>query len=315
MQSEHIEMFENRLRKRCKHLKKWAKREAVSCYRIYDRDIPEFPFSIDLYEHKVYFAEFERDNPRTPEEQEAWLAQCKEACCKILGISENDLYMRQRQQQKGSNQYTKIAEQQNRLIVEENGLRFMVNLSDYLDTGLFLDHRITRAMVAAEAQQKHFLNLFAYTGSFSVYAAAGGAASTTTLDMSATYLQWAQDNMRLNSFTSHVHTYIQTDVLQWLHAPPPKLPLFNLAVIDPPTFSNSKRMKGIFDVQRDHKALISKVLRLMETGGVLYFSTNYRRFKPDFETLSLSEIKDITSLTIPEDFKNNKPHVCFRLVK
>lgn len=313
---QHVEMFENRLAKRYRHLKKWAKREEITCYRLYDRDIPEFPFCIDLYGNKVYFAEFERANARTDAEQAEWLQQCVLACSRVLDLQPQDVYLRQRQQQKGSQQYERISDRQSRLIVEENGLRLMVNLTDYLDTGLFLDHRITRGMVAAEAQNRHFLNLFAYTGSFTVYAAAGGAASTLTLDMSAIYLQWAQDNMRLNGFIQQTHRYTQADVLQWINQPPPKLPPFGLVVLDPPTFSNSKRMKGIFDVQRNHAALIGKVLQLMEKNGVLYFSTNYRRFKPDFSLLRAAQIDDITAKTLPEDFKQGKPpHVCFRLVK
>ncbi|QQS28797.1 MAG: class I SAM-dependent methyltransferase [Sphingobacteriales bacterium] len=312
---EKLIMFENRLSKRLKHLKKWAKREQITCYRIYDRDIPEFPFSIDLYEDLIYFAEYERTTPRNAEEQEVWIEACKEIVAKTLGLPLENLFVRHRQQQKGSLQYEKIETRHRRRIVEENGLRFMVNLTDYLDAGLFLDHRITRSMVAAEAQNSRFLNLFAYTGSFSVYAAAGGAASTTSVDMSATYLQWAQDNMRLNSFIQNSHQYLQNDVLQWLRQSPPPDPLYTLAVIDPPTFSNSKRMKGIFDIQRDHVWLINQTFNKMSKKGVIYFSNNYRRFKLDSQALKASEITDITRQTIPEDFIGNRPHICFRLVK
>ncbi|HRI28230.1 MAG TPA: class I SAM-dependent methyltransferase [Chitinophagales bacterium] len=311
----HLLMFENRLQKRFKHLRKWAKREAVSCYRVYDRDIPEFPFCIDLYDKMIYFAEYERISPRTPDEQSAWLEACKQIACKVLNIQPDMLFTRRRQMQKGITQYEKLAELRHRQIIEENELRFMVNLSDYLDTGLFLDHRTTRGMVAAEAENKRFLNLFAYTGAFTVYAAAGGAAQTLTIDMSATYLQWAMDNMRLNGFIQAKNKYEQTDVLQWLHSFEKPAPLFDLAVIDPPTFSNSKRMKGIFDVQRDHVFLINRTLSLMPKGGVIYFSTNFRRFKPELASLRAAQITDITRQTLPEDFKNTKPHTCLRIVK
>ena len=312
---DNLIMFENRLQKRYKHLKKWAKREQITCYRVYDRDIPEFPFSIDLYADMIYFAEYERTAPRTFEEQTQWLAACTQITANTLQVPHENLFIRLRQQQKGTSQYEKLAAQQRRRIVEENGLRFLVNLSDYLDAGLFLDHRITRAMVAAEAQDTHFLNLFSYTGAFTVYAATGLAATTTSVDMSATYLQWAQDNMRLNGYINYQHQYLQEDVLQWLRdSPLPTIP-YTLAVIDPPTFSNSKRMRGIFDIQRDHVWLINQTLNRMSKNGVIYFSNNFRRFKLDATAINAADITDISRQTIPEDFVNARPHFCFRIVK
>jgi 23S rRNA G2069 N7-methylase RlmK/C1962 C5-methylase RlmI len=200
------------------------------------------------------------------------------------------------------------------LVVRENGLKFLVNLSDYLDTGLFLDHRVTRSLVRSEAAGKRFLNLFAYTGAFTVYAAAGGAASTTTVDLSNTYLRWAKQNLRLNGFTGQAHRLARDDARKFLEYHPPG-PAYDLAVVDPPTFSRSKKLDRDWDIQRDHAELLNRLLRLMTPGGAIYFSTNFRTFKLAADELRRAETREITRQTIPPDFRESRIHRCWRIVK
>ncbi|MFO0335694.1 MAG: class I SAM-dependent methyltransferase, partial [Pseudomonadota bacterium] len=209
-------------------------------------------------------------------------------------------------------QYTKLAERREFHTVEEGGLKFLVTFTDYLDTGLFLDHRLTRARLRELAAGRRFLNLFAYTGTGTVYAAAGGAASTTTVDLSRTYLDWARENLRLNGFEGREHVLVQADALAWLKEAPAGQ--WDLVFLDPPTFSNSKRMDGTLDVQRDHVPLLRDTVRLLAPGGVLVFSTNYTRFRLDAEALSEYEAKDVSRATIPKDFERNpKIHRCFEI--
>lgn len=310
--------FENRLQKKYKHLHKWASRQNITCYRIYDNDIPEFPFSIDLYANYLYICEYQRKLALTPQQHQQWLNEVTQICSQILNIQTNNIFFKTRQKQTGTQQYQKTDSAQQFFTVKENDLLFYVNLTDYLDTGLFLDHRITRQMVQAESNQKHVLNLFAYTGSFTVYAAAGNATTTTTLDMSATYLQWAKNNMKLNNFDTNTNKnlFVQTDVIQWLQHIPP-VPTFDLIVFDPPTFSNSKRMQSIFEVQNHHAPLLNKLLAITNPNGVIYFSTNFKKFKLYTEDIQpVTQIKNITNTTIPLDFQNTKNiHYCFKIYK
>jgi 23S rRNA (guanine2445-N2)-methyltransferase / 23S rRNA (guanine2069-N7)-methyltransferase len=229
----------------------------------------------------------------------------------VLEVDESCLFFKVRKQQKGKAQYEKLGESKHFHEIEENGCRFLVNFQDYLDTGLFLDHRPIRKLIAEHAAGRDFLNLFAYTGTASVYAAKGGARSTTTVDMSNTYLEWAQRNMRLNGFAGKHHQYIQEDCLQWLaHAP--RHQRFDLIFLDPPSFSTSKRMEQTFDVQRDHVELIRQTLQRLAPGGLLIFSNNLRSFKLDNEALSDLDIKDISRQTLPKDFERNpKIHQCY----
>ncbi len=306
-----IEPFANRLAKMHKHLGKWARRQGITCYRVYDNDIPGTPLAIDIYENIVHVAEYARDHGMEPDEHAAWLDGCVAVIGEVLGVSPKLIYLKFRQRQKGLQQYERFARTGAEYIVRENGLRFIINPSDYLDVGLFLDHRITRQIIREEASGKRVLNLFAYTGSFSVYAAAGGAAETLTVDMSNTYLEWAYRNLELNGFSGDNHRLLQADVLAWLEQPSREQ--FDLIVLDPPTFSNSKRMDGTLDIQRDHVMLLNRVLRLCAPGGMVYFSTNFRRFKLWEEELRASEIKDISKQTIPQDFRNDKIHHCFKI--
>jgi 23S rRNA G2069 N7-methylase RlmK/C1962 C5-methylase RlmI len=306
-----LEPFFNRLTKNFKHLGKWARRTGVSCYRLYDNDIPGTPLAVDLYENIVHVAEYEREHGMTVEEHANWLAECIEVISQVLGIHSSLVYLKYRQRQKGLRQYDRFSRIGAEYIVRENGLKFIINPSDYLDVGLFLDHRITRQMVQAEASGKKVLNLFAYTGSFSVHAAAGGASSTLTVDMSNTYLQWADRNLALNGFTGDEHQLLQADVLQWLKQPTDHN--FDLIVIDPPTFSNSKRMEGTLDTQRDHVWILNQALQICAPGGTIWFSNNYRRFKLSEAHIKASNIQDITRQTIPPDFRNERIHQCFKI--
>lgn len=306
-----IEPFANRLAKMHKHLGKWARRQGITCYRVYDNDIPGTPLAIDIYENIVHVAEYARDHGMEPDEHAAWLDGCVAVIGEVLDVSPKLIYLKFRQRQKGLQQYERFARTGAEYIVRENGLRFIINPSDYLDVGLFLDHRITRQIIREEASGKRVLNLFAYTGSFSVYAAAGDAAETLTVDMSNTYLEWAYRNLELNGFSGDNHRLLQADVLAWLEQPPREQ--FDLIVLDPPTFSNSKRMDDTLDIQRDHVMLLNRALRLCAPGGIVYFSTNFRRFKLWEEELRASEIKDISKQTIPQDFRNEKIHHCFKI--
>lgn len=313
--SDKFQMFENRLAKVLKHLRKTAKRQGITCFRLYDRDLPEFPLIIELYEDKVYVAEYRSQHSLDDEAYEQWLENSLDVIAKVLEVSRNDLYLRTRQRkQDRQSQYEKLDFSKEELIVQEDGLKFKVNLSDYLDSGLFLDHRITRHMVREEAKDKKVLNLFCYTGSFSVYAAAGGAATVTSIDLSKTYLQWAEDNMRLNGlFDPAKHQYIHADVLQYLDEL--KLNTYDLVILDPPTFSNSKRMKDFLDIQRDHVELVNKVLLATRKDGVIYFSNNLRRFELDEANIKASAIRNITAQTVPFDFQGKLLRHCFRIVK
>ncbi|HVW63101.1 MAG TPA: class I SAM-dependent methyltransferase [Puia sp.] len=315
--SEKLQMFRNRLTKTFRHTSKLAGRQGVSCYRVYDHDLPEFPFCIELYEDKVYLAEYRRRHGMTDEEHEAWLESCLPVISEILGVPDEAVYWRQRQRKAGrQGQYEKLASEQEFFIAKEAGLSFKINLMDYLDTGLFLDHRITRGMVRDESKDKRVLNLFCYTGSFSVYAATGGAVRVDSVDLSKTYLQWAEENMVLNTQAgdkSAVYNFIHADVKQWLDEAP--VDFYDLVVMDPPTFSNSKRMKDFLDIQRDHVELLNKTLHAMRPGGILYFSTNFRKFQLETEKIIASSVRDITNATTPFDFQGKLFRYCYRVVK
>jgi len=301
--------FKNRLEKVYKHTSKWARKQGITCFRVYDDDMPEFPFAIDLYENLLHVAEYAKQHALTPEQHSEWLTECLQILVDVFDIPLQHIYLKVRQRQSGDRQYEKFDRKGLEQIVTEQGLRFIINPADYLDTGLFLDHRTTRQMVRAVAKDKSVLNLFAYTGSFSVYAAAGGAKRTDTLDLSTTYLQWARKNMELNGFTGSNHHFLQTDVLDWLNQPVTQR--WDLIVLDPPTFSNSKRMRGTLDIQRDHVWLIHAALKRLLPGGQLYFSTNLRKFKLESDSFAGFQIKNISGQTIPNDFRDKKIHHCF----
>ncbi len=308
-------MFDNRLEKVYRHLGKQAKRLGVSCYRLYDHDLPEFPFCIEVYEKNIYVAEYRRRHAMSEEQHDAWMEKSIEVICKILKVEKENIYLKLRQKKPGRlGQYQKTGEKKAEFIVEENGSGFIVNLSDYLDTGLFLDHRITREKVKAEAKDKKVLNLFSYTGSFSVYAAAGGASDVVTVDLSKTYLDWAQRNMQLNGYTDPgKYKFIHADVLQYLNTVSKNS--FDMIILDPPTFSNSKRMEDILDIQRDHVKLINDCLAMLSPTGKIYFSTNYKKFILDAKSIQSKSIKDITKQTTPFDFEGKISRVCYLIEK
>lgn len=305
-------MFRNRLTKVFRHVSKLARRQGISCYRVYDHDLPEFAYCIEVYEDKIYLAEYKRKFEMAEEAHEKWLEDSLIVISEVLGQPVDNIYIKQRQRKPGRlGQYQKISTEQEYFTVQESGLTFKVNLSDYLDTGLFLDHRITRGMVKQEAAGKRVLNLFCYTGSFSVYAAAGGASSVTSVDLSKTYLQWAEENLQLNNLGKH--HFVHADVKQYLGELKPSS--FDLVIMDPPTFSNSKRMKDFLDIQRDHVELLNETLQAVSDGGIIYFSTNYSKFILDKENIKAREIKDITKTTTPFDFQGKLDRWCYRIIK
>jgi len=314
MSEEKLQMFRNRLMKVYRHVAKTARRQGVTCYRIYDHDLPEFPFCIERYEDKLYLAEYQRRHGMTEEEHDQWLESCIPTISEVLETPDDHIYYRERRRKAGrQGQYEKLSSEEEFFIAKEAGLSFKINLTDYLDTGLFLDHRITRGMVREEAAGRKMLNLFCYTGSFSVYAAAGGAERVDSVDLSKTYLNWAEANMALNvAADAGKQRFIHADVKQWLDEVPAKT--YDLVVMDPPTFSNSKRMKDFLDIQRDHAELINKTLHAMQPGGILYFSTNYRRFELETEKLRATSVKDITKATTPFDFQGKLFRFCFKII-
>ncbi len=309
---EQAEAFRRRLAKRARHLRKWPTQLGISCYRIYERDIPEVPLIVDRYADRLHISEYERPHDHTPAEHADWLDLMARTAGEVLEVARDHIFAKHRARQRGLLQHERQGSQGHVCEVSEGGLRFLVNLSDYIDTGLFLDHRITRSLVRDEAGGKRFLNLFGYTGTFSVYAAAGGARSTTTVDLSSTYLDWARENMQLNGFTGGEHEYIRDDVAGFL-ARTARGRKYDLAVVDPPTFSNSKRMEGIWDVQRDHVRLLGRVLELVTPGAAIFFSTSFRRFKLDPAATAGATVREISGQTVPDDFRNRRIHRCWRI--
>jgi len=312
---QKADMFRNRLAKVYKHKNKIAKRLGVGCYRLYDHDLPEFPFSIEFYEDNLYIAEYLRRHGMEEEIHDDWMQGCMDIITAITGIPTERMFVKIRKRMSHKEeQYEKLAEEKQYFTVLENNLKFLVNLHDYLDTGLFLDHRVTREKTFQLAADKRVLNLFCYTGSFSVYAAAGKAKSVTSVDLSKTYLAWAEDNFAINLLKdkSKYH-FIHADVKQYLKTLAPNS--FDLVIMDPPTFSNSKRMKDILDIQRDHAELINDVLFALTPGGKLFFSTNFTKFIIDKEQINSTAIKDITKATTPFDFEGKLKRWCFEIDK
>jgi len=311
---DKISMFRNRLDKVNRHISRQARRQNITCYRIYDHDLPEFPLLLEIYEDKLYVAEYRRKHGLSDEMHDAWLDTCLNVIKDVLMIPSENIFMRMRQRKAGrQGQYQKLDEEKHEFIVNEQGLKFLVNLSDYLDTGLFLDHRITRSMVRELSSGKSVLNLFCYTGSFSVYAHHGGASDILSVDLSKTYLHWAEKNIQLNFPGSDIHRVVHADVKQFLVTLPAGS--YDLIIMDPPTFSNSKRMEDFLDIQKDHVFLINECLRILDTDGILFFSTNFTKFQLDREKIHSKEIKDITRQTTPFDFEGKLKRQCFKIVK
>ncbi|OUR87734.1 23S rRNA (guanine(2445)-N(2))/(guanine(2069)-N(7))-methyltransferase, partial [Methylophaga sp. 42_8_T64] len=314
--SEHAEMFANRLKKNLKHMGKWARKNKIECYRVYDADLPDYAVAIDLYGDYVHVQEYAPPKSIDPEKAVQRISDVMQVIPQVLQIPAAQVALKLRQKQRGNQQYEAHGSQKQRFKVSENELSFWINLTDYLDTGLFLDHRITRSLLAESAAGSDFLNLFAYTGSASVYAAAGNAKTTTTVDMSNTYLDWARDNMALNKFTGEDHHFIRANCLEWLQSAKQEQQRYGLIFLDPPTFSNSSRMEGVFDIQRDHVTLINMASSLLTKNGVLFFSTNCRDFKLDTNLATELTVNNISGQTLPKDFeRNTKIHYCWKITK
>ncbi|MCR4346905.1 MAG: bifunctional 23S rRNA (guanine(2069)-N(7))-methyltransferase RlmK/23S rRNA (guanine(2445)-N(2))-methyltransferase RlmL [Sulfuricaulis sp.] len=311
------EMFANRLRKDLQHFGRWARRQEIFAYRLYDADLHEYNLAVDVYEcdkRYVHVQEYEAPDTISPDKARQRLQHALGVIPLILEIPREQMFFKVRRRQKGGAQYEKLDETGKFHEVREGPCRFLVNFTDYLDTGLFLDHRDTRAMLGELAGGKRFLNLFGYTGTATVHAALGGAASTTTVDMSYTYLDWAQRNFDLNKLAGNKHELVQADVLVWLKENRQRR--YELIFLDPPTFSRSKRMEDTLDILRDHAALITDTAALLEPGGILIFSTNLRRFRLDRDPPADLHIEDISRKTIPMDFERDpKIHQCFRITR
>lgn len=311
---EQAEMLGNRLKKRRQTALRWATREETDCFRIYDRDIPELPFAIDLYADHLHAAVYARTEPLEPD----WVHHVILEAAARLAIAPEQVAIKQRERMKGTRQYERRGQHAARVRVHEQGHRFWVNLTDYLDTGLFLDHRRTRRRIQQEACGKRFLNLFAYTGSFGVYAAAGGATRVVQVDLSRTYLDWAKENLVENGADLARCVFVQEDTWSYLAEAKQAGAQFDLVMLDPPTFSNSKRMAQSFDVKRDHLRLLQATIAVLAPGGVLYFSTNAHHFQLDAEALIAAvdvEVSDVTEETRAPDFQGRHSHRAFRIAR
>ena len=320
-----VSAFENRLRKNLAYRRKWARRNGISCFRVYDRDVPQFPFAVDWFatvapriETHLHVQEIDTGWRMNPDGYAAWLAAVCAAACAVCEVPAAHLHLKHRERQRGASQYEKDeAAAAQAFVVEEAGHRFEINLDTYLDTGLFLDHRPTRGRVAETIGRRlqagsgtKFLNLFAYTGSFTVYAARAGAQESVTVDLSNTYQAWTARNFALNGIDSARHLLVRADVLAWLANAVAAAQRHDVIVLDPPSFSNSKKMAGVLDLQRDHARLVSQCHALLADDGELFFSTNLRSFAIDPEIEKRFALREITGQSVPEDFKRpgKPPH-------
>jgi 23S rRNA (guanine2445-N2)-methyltransferase / 23S rRNA (guanine2069-N7)-methyltransferase len=313
-------MFANRLAKNMKRLRSWAQREELSCYRLYDADMPEYAFAIDLYgtleppQQWLYVQEYAAPAEIELEAVRRRRGEVLATLPEVTGVAAERIRVRTRRRTPRGEQYEKLDDSSHFHLIAEGGLKFRVNFEDYLDTGIFLDHRLTRARLRAAARGVRFLNLFAYTGTVSVYAASGGAHSTTSVDMSRTYLEWARRNLALNGMQVSMHRFVQAECREWLASTAAGAERYELIFLDPPTFSNSKRMEGVLDVERDHPQLIDASARLLAPGGLLVFSTNAQRFRLDETLSSRYQVRDISVATLPKDFERNpRIHRCYEI--
>lgn len=312
--NDGAQMVANRIKKNLKKVVRYAKKKKTNCYRVYDADMPEYAVAVDVYGDWVHVQEYAPPKSVDPEKAQNRLRDVLDALPVALNVEREKIALKQRQVQKGKKQYQKVDEQASLFEVQEGNCRFYVNMTDYLDTGLFLDHRPIRTEIETLAQGKDFLNLFSYTCTASVHAAVGGARSTTSVDMSQTYLNWGRRNLTLNGIAEKYHHFIQADCLQWLKDAQNESKRFDLIFMDPPSFSNSKRMMGVLDVQRDHVELIELAMGLLKPSGTLIFSNNLKRFKLDSDALNKFNVIDISAKTIPDDFaRNGKIHQCFQI--
>lgn len=309
---QDISIFQNRLKKNYKKLRSWLDQESIEAFRAYEKDIPEYPYIVDIY--KDYAVIYEKGKKLEVDElalAQKHLGQVYEAIKNVFQIDESHIIFKKREVQKGKDQYEKNDDEDERIVIQERKAKFYINLYDYLDTGLFLDHRPLRKMIYKEAKNKKLLNLFAYTGSISIAAALGGA-HVTTVDMSKTYINWAYDNFRLNDIQFSAHCFESQNTFDFLKR---DQELYDIVVLDPPSFSNSKRMDGTFDVQRDHRGLIELCMNRLTKNGKLYFSNNFRKFKLDAEIFDSYQVKNLTEKSIPRDFRDKKIHCLYEIKK
>lgn len=334
------ELLKNRLQKRYKHLKKWAKRSGIFCYRLYDKDIPEIPLAIDLYTDEnqidkyIQMALYQRPYEKDENEENLWLEDMKKAICEVLDIQINNIFVKIRKHQKENLQYEKNTNASNdrKIVVVEQGAKFFVKMSSYLDTGLFFDHRPLRKIVRENCQGKSILNLFCYTGSFSVYGAQGKAKSVDSVDLSNTYLDWAKDNFKLNNInideslssdnsanmknnSSKKYNFHNADTFEFLEKAKSQNKKWDIIILDPPTFSNSKKTENVLDINKDWPKLVNLCTNLLTDNGILYFSTNSKKLVFNSDLLNNSTSIDITPETIPEDYRNGKIHRCWKITK
>ena len=308
---EQITAFKNRLEKNQRRLRKWLQRDAIEAYRVYDADIPEFALAVDKYGDHLHVQEYAPPKSVPEHKAQRRLMNAVDALAEHFQIPVEHIAIKRRERQKGSKQYERTADARQTMDITEYGVRLKVNLFDYLDTGLFLDHRNMRRWVQQQAKDKRLLNLFCYTGSFSAHALVGGASSVTSVDLSKTYLNWGKDNLELNQGRPGKNfDFVHADCMAWLKTANGR---YDIIVLDPPTFSNSARMKDTLDVQRDHEFLVTECMRLLASDGVLIFSNNYQRFKMAASLGEKYQIKDISKRSIPEDFSRKAPHVCFEI--
>ena len=319
--------FQHRLAKNARHLGRWARREDIHAYRVYDRDIPEFPLIVDRFdaddgETWLQLQEVDTGWQQSDVEHHEWIGHVVETAADVFGVAADRIVTKHRGRQRvggeKSSQHQATGVHRDDVVVRECGHRFGVDLHGYLDTGLFLDHRITRGLVGARAAGKRFLNLFSYTGSFTVYAARGGARSSESVDLSNTYCDWAERNLAANDVDLAVHRVLRADVFAWLRDAVAAFEAgdrdgVDLIVLDPPTFSNSKAMQGILDVQRDHPWLIRQCLALLSRDGDLYFSTNLRTFALDPLVQERARFTEISAKTVPPDFRDRRIHRCWHV--
>lgn len=318
-----LAFYQNRLQKNARRIQKWASRQHIFATRLYDRDVPEFPLIVERFDTesgvRVHLQEVDTGWQQSPAEHRDWLEFVVGATAETLEIQVGQIAVKLRERQRvlgdKTDQYARTGRRGEDLVVQEGGHRFWINLETHLDSGLFLDHRSTRALVAKRARDKRFLNLFAYTGSFTVYAAGGGAKSSLTIDLSNTYTEWARRNLKLNEIDLLAHRLERADVFSWLRLAEARSEEFDLIVLDPPSFSNSKKMAGVLDVQRDHPWLIRQCLGLLSRHGELFFSTNLRTFEMDQQVQTRAQFEEITARSIPEDFRDRKIHRCWHICK
>lgn len=302
-------MIKNRLDKNFRKLKAWTSRNRLEAYRLYDRDIPEYPYIVDIY--KDQFVVYDKTDS-VVDAGKNFLPHVTEAIKVLFKTTDDKIVIKRRARQEGLQQYEKLDRREESFAVRENQAQLLVNLYDYLDTGLFLDHRPMRQVIFKTCKDKDFLNLFCYTGAVSVFAALGGARSTTSVDMSQTYLSWAQDNFKLNQIPEAGHEFVNMNALEFLHKMQGQ-PRFDVIFLDPPTFSNSKKMEEAFEVEKDQDFLVEKAMSMLRPEGILYFSNNKRKFKLSENVLQKYQIRDLTRESIPQDFHDLKIHHCFEI--